>query len=290
MLSRNVILFANVSAFALAIVTRADARQTAPTAEYCSVAAPHSIIDMSQPTIDYRDPANLSFLHGLRRKGVKTILRYYSYFDDNGRTKTMYKQERDAITKSNISVAVVFQHCNSSTVKFEDDTVGYADATRALDLAKENAQPSGSPIYFGVDFDPKEGRYTEALNIETNIANVERYFTQIAEKFTGSGYRVGVYGSGIICDVLQKGNIAELCWLSQSSRFLRTADRIRSKSYDLRQFYVYPLARCNGREVDFNNTREPNHQFGQFVDYAAGPSIAASREPSDQECPNRLGH
>ena len=50
-----------------------------------------------------------------------------------------------------LNVAVVFQHHNDDPAKFLIPDIGARDAERALELAKENDQPYGSAIYFGVD-------------------------------------------------------------------------------------------------------------------------------------------
>jgi hypothetical protein len=236
-------------------------------ANYCFRGTPASAIDLSTRTVPEQNKRDFSFLKAIRTLGVKTIIRYYSFDDANGHTKTMRRYERDAISQHGLAIAVVFQHHNNDWTKFRDHAVGTRDAKRALKLAWENAQPRGSAIYFGVDFDPRNGTApSERARIAANLRNVREYFDRIGEQFDGQGFRVGVYGSGVVCDALISKHKAQLCWLSQSYGFPGTRERIRAGRYDLLQ--LYPTQECLGRSVDFNKTGSQSGDFGQFRAYA----------------------
>ena len=58
-------------------------------------------------------------------------------------------------------------------------------------------------IYFAVDFD--------ASSTDLTIA-IEPYF-QAARTYLADQYRVGAYGSGLICDTLKKAGVVECPWL-----------------------------------------------------------------------------
>src|SRR5258708_39976390 len=73
-------------------------------------------------------------------------------------------------------------------------------------------QPTGSAIYFAVDFDARR----EALNA------VDQYFRGIAAGFAAAGqgraqYKVGDYGSGTGCGGVKKAGVAQDSSLSNSA-------------------------------------------------------------------------
>src|SRR5207248_10640614 len=76
-------------------------------------------------------------------------------------------------------------------------TRGYWDAMQAAQQARAVGQPGGSAIYFAVDFDAR-GAY---------IVPIDQYFRGITNGLAAAGagrpeYKVGVYGSGAVCESL----------------------------------------------------------------------------------------
>jgi hypothetical protein len=75
--------------------------------------------------------------------------------------------------------------------------------------------PTGSAIYFAVDFDASE------VEIESRIIP---FFEGVGKGLAGSAggtadYRVGVYGSGRVCRMIVDANLAEFAWLVQATRW-----------------------------------------------------------------------
>ncbi len=146
---------------------------------------------------------------------------------------------------------VVFQHNNDKFATFTPER-GTADAKRSLVLAAENSQPPGSAIYFGVD-----GGWKTA----DQLANIEAYFRAVDAGVAGSGYRVGVYGSGLVCRTLLGKGFAELCWLSNAKTWPEYEPYRKSLKWKLLQQLE---SRCGGRGVDSNLTNGTDTDFGQF--------------------------
>src|ERR1700747_371898 len=153
--------------------------------------------------VDSSAPVTQSFLDQIKAIGIKTIIRYYDHEDETLPGKTLRRGERDAILMNGLKMGVVFQHRNN---KFASFTAlrGRQDAERSLMLAVENSQPRGSAIYFGVD---------GGGNTPYELASVVTYFRELKDRLAGFGYRVGVYGSGLVCNMLLTTGLAELCWL-----------------------------------------------------------------------------
>src|ERR1700731_4002877 len=158
---------------------------TAHATDFCSTDPRVEAVDSSAPVVQ-------SFLDRIKAIGIKTIIRYYDHEDETLPGKTLRRGERDVIVMNGLNIGVVFQHRNN---KFATFTAlrGRQDAERSLILAAENAQPRGSAIYFGVD-GPWSGSY--------ELAAIMAYFREVNARMAGGGYRVGVYGSGLVCNAL----------------------------------------------------------------------------------------
>jgi hypothetical protein len=200
---------------------------------------------------DTSAPVNQGFLNQMKAIGINTIIRYYDHEDETLPGKTLRRGERDTIVTSGFKMGVVFQHRNN---KFASFTAlrGRQDAERSLLLAAENSQPRGSAIYFGVDGPWKS---------PNQLANIIAYFQEVNARLTGSGYRVGVYGSGLICNTLLANKLAELCWLAAPTSWPEYHDYYQTRQWKLVQL---PTTECGGRSVDFNLANGIDIDYGQF--------------------------
>ena len=217
---------------------------TAHAADFCRT-------DPRVEAVDSSAPVTQSFLEQIKAIGIKTIIRYYDHEDETLPGKTLRRSERDVIVMNGLKMGVVFQHKND---KFASFTVlrGRQDAERSLMLAAENAQPRGSAIYFGVD---------GAWNTSYELAAIMAYFQEVHARLTGSGYRVGVYGSGLVCNTLLANGLAELCWLAAPTSWPDFSTWYQTKRWKLVQL---PTTQCGGRSVDFNLANDTAAEYGQF--------------------------
>jgi hypothetical protein len=217
---------------------------TGRAVEFCSR-------DPRLDAVDSSAPATLGFLDRMKAIGVGTIIRYYDHEDETLPGKTLRRGERDAILMNGFKIGVVFQHRNN---KFASFTLwrGARDAARSLALAAENSQPPGSAIYFGVD---------GAWNAPSELASIVSYFQEVNARIAGSGYRVGVYGSGLVCNTLLANGLAELCWLAAPTTWPDYHSYYQTRRWRLVQL---PTTKCGGRSVDFNLTNGIEAEYGQF--------------------------
>lgn len=207
--------------------------------------------DPGVEAVDSSAPVTQSFLDQMKAIGISTIIRYYDHEDETLPGKTLRRGERDVIVMNGLKVGVVFQHKND---KFPSFTAfrGRQDAERSLILAAENSQPRGSAIYFGVD-GPWKAPY--------ELANIMAYFQEVNARLAGSGYRVGVYGSGLVCNALLANGLAELCWLAAPTIWPDFSAYYQTKRWKLVQL---PTTQCGGRSVDFNVANGGAAEYGQF--------------------------
>jgi hypothetical protein len=163
------------------------------------------------------------------------------------------KDEATALVKAGLSLAVVFESAADAKPAHYVAGQGAKDAAAALRQAERIGQPAGSAIYFAVDTDM-------LLDGVTNRA--VPYFAAIKATLAAAPvkYRIGVYGSGLVCETLKSRGLAELTWLSGSTGWIGHAGYVDKA--DLLQ--VLPRVKiCEGQlAVDRDYARTAD--FGQF--------------------------
>jgi hypothetical protein len=217
----------------------------AQTREYCAN-------DPRVEAVDLSAPVDQGFLNTMRGIGIKTIIRYYDHEDETLPGKTLRREERNLILANGFKTAVVFQHHNNQFASFTAPR-GHQDAERSLTLAFENSQPQGSAIYFGVD-----GPWQTAYE----MANVAAYFRELKAGLASFGYRIGVYGSGLVCNMLLSAGLAELCWLGAPTSWPDYHAYYQTRNWGLAQLRP---SQCGGRSVDFNLANDIVADYGQFA-------------------------
>lgn len=201
--------------------------------------------------VDLAVPVDQAFLDQMRASGINTIIRYYDHLDETLPGKTLSRAERDLIMTNGFRIVVVFQHNNDHLTSF-NWLRGRQDAERSLVLAEENSQQKGSAIYFGVD---------GAWNSIYDLANIVAYFREVKARLTAAAYRVGVYGSGLVCQTLLTDALADLCWLGAPKTWPSYHEYYQTQQWSLAQLAT---TRCGGRSVDFDLVNGINADYGQF--------------------------
>ena len=191
--------------------------------------------------------------------GVKTVIRYYNFSNSSTfKSKRLELAEAQVLSAHGLKMAVTFQQRQNQVGDFSD-AKGEAAGRRAYRYAQDHiGQPAGSGIYFSVDFDASK---TELANhIEPYFNGVKRGFD--AESGGNPEYRIGAYGSGLVCSVLTGKGLIELTWLAMSRGFRGTKDALNNGEYHLAQ--NAPEAHLCGLGVDFNDTNPAKPDFGEF--------------------------
>lgn len=196
----------------------------------------------------------------LSNNGITTVIRYYNFSNSSALPqKKLLLAEAEDISLAGLSIAVVFQQRQNKITDFSY-VKGMAAGKEAYNYARDHiGQPDGSAIYFAVDFD--------ASKSELN-ASIIPYFEGVQEAFLlASGgspsYRVGAYGSGLVCTTLKKKNLISLIWLSMSRGFRGTRAALSNGEYDLNQ--IPPAKQLCRIGVDYNEQNPAVSDFGQFT-------------------------
>jgi hypothetical protein len=202
--------------------------------------------------VDLSVPVDQGFLDTMRSIGIKTIIRYYDHEDETLPGKTLRRNERNLILRNGFKTAVVFQHHNDQFASFTA-LRGQLDAERSLALARENSQPPGSAIYFGVD-GPWQAAY--------ELVNIAAYFRELKAILAGFGYRIGVYGSGLVCSTLLAAGLTDFCWLGAPTSWPDYHAAYQTRRWGLAQLKP---SQCGGRSVDFDMVNASAADYGQFA-------------------------
>lgn len=143
----------------------------------------------------------------LEGQGIAAVGRYYS----RSAWKLLKRPEAEALSRAGIAIFPVYQDRQIEAADFCEASGRHA-ARSALACACEVGQPTGTAIYFAVDYDPP---------LQEIQAGITRYFRAVREELGDAGMRVGVYGSGLTCETLLDNGLADFAWLSQSTHYRR---------------------------------------------------------------------
>src|SRR5713226_442524 len=155
--------------------------------------------------IDSRDVSN-----ELKESRLDFVARYYR--DPASRWPTLSAEEARMVSSAGMSLVAVWES-HSHKQEYFSYASGYSDGLAAHRQAKAIGQPSGSAIYFAVDFSAQEPDVS---------GPVDQYFRGVHAGLAAAAgqareYRVGVYGSGAVCDYLKRARLAQYAWLSNST-------------------------------------------------------------------------
>lgn len=199
--------------------------------------------------------------------GVVSVIRYYNIANSsNLPSKCLTKAELTALHQAGLSVAVVFEAGGGAQGRLSDlsDANGTRDAKRALKLATDLGQPTGSGIYFAVDHD---------FIVPADLAQIASYFEKVKAELDGH-YVVGVYGSGLVARYLHDKDLVDLIWLSGSLGWSGTRSALRDGLWTLFQKDMSLQLPFGGIGYDGNVFNSAAASFGQF---SAGSAVDTPR-------------
>jgi hypothetical protein len=146
----------------------------------------------------------------LKGSGLHFVARYYR--QPTSRWPALSPEEARTVSANGMKLVAVWES-HSHRPSYFSYASGYADALAAHGQARRVGQPTGSAIYFAVDFNAREAEVR---------GPIDQYFRGVKAGLADAGgnspmYRVGVYGSGTVCDYLKRMRLAQYAWLSAST-------------------------------------------------------------------------
>jgi hypothetical protein len=145
----------------------------------------------------------------LASSGLDFVARYYR--DPQSRWPALTASEARALSAAGFKIVAVYEW-HSGRPEYFSYQAGYYDAISAYRQALLAGQTAGSAIYFAVDFNARDPQIQ---------GPIDQYFRGISSGLASVGglsrYRIGVYGSGVVCAYLKQAHLVQYAWLSSAS-------------------------------------------------------------------------
>jgi hypothetical protein len=235
------------------------------------VTACHTVPGLAPPPIVAPEPSERrgidlasdtsDVLNELHAGQVDFVARYYR--DPDSHLPPLSAGEAERLSSLGLKLVAVWEWHTPDPTHFQNYW-GYYDAMMAAAQAKAIGQPAGSAIYFAVD-----------RNVPSDqLGMVTDYFRGIANGLAAAGggraaYKIGVYGSGAVCDVVKGSGLAQYSWLSSALAWEGSA---QYADWDIMQGARLP-------ELSFDqDSDEARGDYGGFQ--LAGTGIAAAAIPA----------
>lgn len=138
----------------------------------------------------------------LKNNDYRIVGRYLTKVQ-GGLDKNMTQEEVNLLLFNDMKIFPIFQEYGGENSAFDEDT-GKQHGEKAYQVAKSLGIPFKTPIYFAVDYDP------QTSDIKKFILPYFRGVYQAMKKKTKGTYRVGVYGTRNVCDILLDNNSSDL--------------------------------------------------------------------------------
>lgn len=168
----------------------------------------------------------------LDENGYTVVGRYLT-----GSSKGLKDDEPKRILDNGLSFFPIFQETlYTDTVSKYNYNLGVSDANKAVNRAMELGIPSGTIIYFAIDFDP----------IDSEISSyVIPYFNGINSAI--GQYKVGIYGTRNACTKVMGAGYAETCFVSDmSTGYSGNMGFKIPNNWNLDQFHEYSVTTASG--------------------------------------------
>lgn len=149
----------------------------------------------------------------LRALNYEFFARYYRRAPlEGGRGNALSRAEAQGLFAEGFWALAIYQNTSDRPEYFTIQNAK-ADAIAALAAAAFHGQTKGTAIYFAVDTNPRPG---DSKPGTFDLDDVLDYFEVIQTIVRQEGYRVGVYGSGLVCETLRRMKLADHDWESNA--------------------------------------------------------------------------
>jgi len=196
----------------------------------------------------------------IRDSKLDFVARYYR--SPSSRWPTLTAREAQRLSSLGLKIVTVWESHSHDPAYFSYAS-GYADATSAYTQAKAIGQSPASAIYFAVDYNAPSRDIS---------GPIDQYFRGVAAAFAAvSGgrpeYKVGVYGSGAVCQAMKQAGLAQYTWLTNSTAWAGT---LNYEDWNIRQGGHFSVLSFD------HDSNEARDDYGGFrvSNSGAGPAPA----------------
>ncbi|HEX6442023.1 MAG TPA: DUF1906 domain-containing protein [Stellaceae bacterium] len=199
-------------------------------------------------------------LNEIRDSKLDFVARYYR--SPQSRWPTLSVSEAQRLSALGVKIVAVWEWHSHDPAYFSYNS-GYSDAISARNQAQAIGQPPGTAIYFAVDYNARGG------DID---GPVRQYFQGVGAGLAAAGggrpeYRVGVYGSGAVCDSMKRAGLAQYTWLTGSTNWAGT---MNYEDWNIRQGGHFSVLSFD------HDSNEAKNDYGGFQVATTGAPPAAA--------------
>jgi len=208
-------------------------------------------------------------LNEIKDSQLDFVARYYR--SPTSRWPTLSASEAQRLSSLGVKIVAVWEWHSHDPAYFSYNS-GYSDAMSASSQAKTIGQPPGSAIYFAVDYNAPG----------SDIAGpIQQYFQGVAAGLAAAGggrpeYRVGVYGSGAVCDAMKRAGLAQYAWLTGSTSWAGT---LNYDDWNIRQGGHFSVLSFD------HDSNEAKNEYGGFQVAGPGGTAPVAVPPVEMAAP-----
>ena len=192
----------------------------------------------------------------LQADNIGTVIRYLSAINPTG-SKVVQPAEAKALATAGIKLGLVNEGWGDFAHGGISAGAGERDGAFCAKYAPTVGAPKGACIFAAVDVDATLAQINKL---------VVPYFTAFRNSLAAAGFRVGVYGSGDVCDFITTSGLADLAWLSCSMGWGGSKAYLAAKPPPLVLVQSTPT-------ILANMSCDPDEALGDFGDFL--PQLAA---------------
>lgn len=212
-------------------------------------------------------------------KPIAFAVRYYSGYPP----KDLSRGEAEALTKAGIRCVTVWERFAKEA---NGDARGREHGYKAFVQAIKCGQPTETPIYFAIDYEPSIAERPGVLKYFEGVrAGLEKAQSDPKVNPGGLRYQIGIYGNRISLDLCKKQGIVTWFWQSCSQLTAGGTNQFRWPGVAMHQVACEkPLchgcgsAKCEAK-VDWNESE--GHEGGWFVAGVAAPRATTTESESE---------
>jgi len=158
--------------------------------------------------------------------GVRTVVGYLNPLGQTSKALTPARVR--TLSSAGLRVGLVSEGWGDFAHNGNSANAGVRDARHARGMVPSLGvlDVSHVVVYFAVDTDATWGQI---------ISLVIPYFSAINQEFGLFGLKVGVYGSGAVCETLSQQQLVTHTWLAQSMGWLRSREYALERKWNMKQ-------------------------------------------------------
>lgn len=189
---------------------------------------------------------------GLKAAGIEYVARYLG-----DSWKSISKKEADGLIDNGLKIISIWE-TNPTYARYFTKDKGIADGHDAASFAQSIGQPVGSAIYFAVDYDTQPSDMKAIVN----------YFLGVRQGL-GKNYKVGVYGSFTVLEMLHRSCAADYYWQTAAWSGGNVADFIDLLQYGFNK-------KIAGIPVDYNQVSTSAGSWGKGIQWSQPAPVLES--------------